>query len=91
MNFMPYFLVVLSVLCALCFPLVGAEEICLSVVHEQTSRQKTQTLHCQPSGRLSFIVLGEYNRVLLEKIPGCTVEVNVVGFFFYNSGPQKMI
>lgn len=28
----------------------GAEEIHFSVVHEQTSKQKAQTLHCQPSG-----------------------------------------
>lgn len=60
LTFMAYFIVVSSVLCVLYFTLVGAEEICLSVVHEQTSRQKAQTLYCQPSGALNFDILDEY-------------------------------
>lgn len=67
----------LSVLCALCFTFVGAEEICLSVVHEQTGRQKTQTLHCQPSGTDSFIVY-----INIIQLAGYRLADNVMVLFF---------
>ncbi len=50
----------------LCLALVGAEEVRLSVVHEQTSKQKAQTLHCQPPGTRSFDILGEWDANLFE-------------------------
>lgn len=31
----------------------GVEEVRLPVVHEQTSKQKAQTLHCQPAGTVN--------------------------------------
>lgn len=56
---MAYLLLGSSPSWALCLAPLGAEEIRLSVVHEQTSKQKAQTLHCQPPGTLSFDSLGE--------------------------------
>lgn len=38
----------------------GAKEVRLSVVHEQTSKQKTQTVHCQPAGAVFVNIEGEY-------------------------------
>lgn len=37
----------------------GAKEVRLSVVHEQTSKQKTQTVHCQPAGAVFVNIEGE--------------------------------
>lgn len=41
-----------------CVSPVGAEEVRLSVVHEQTSWQKAQTLHRQPAGKLRRVGRG---------------------------------
>lgn len=45
-------------MCSVSLALLGAKEIRLSVVHEQTSKQKAQTLHCQPPGTFHFVILG---------------------------------
>lgn len=64
---MAYLLVASSLSWAPFVALLGAEEIRLSVVHEQTSKQKAETLHCQPPGTLSYLKF-QVNKMPMDRI-----------------------